>query len=338
MKNLTAILTILLFISLGMTLFSCSHQDTWQKEGSKPDSYYMGIDKDFNRKGRNVNTIKSIDEKIEGFGTMVQTCQIDKYRGKRVRMTGYIKTKDVNKWAGLWFRADKGDSPISFDNMHDGKTDRSIKGTNDWSKYEIVLDIPANSSALYYGALLSGTGQVWFDEIKFKIVNNDIPTTGILRYSKTMFKGGNKPDSYYMGIDKDITRNGQSVNTIKSIDEKIDGFGTMMQTCQIDKYLGKRVRMTGYIKTKDVNDWAGFWFRADKGISSLSFDNMHDSKIDRSIKGTNDWSKYEIVLDIPANSSDLYYGVLLTGTGQLWYDEINFEIVSNDIPTTGLVL
>jgi hypothetical protein len=65
---------------------------------------------------------------------------------------------------------------------------------------------------------------------------------------------------------------------------------------------------------------------------------MHDSKIDRSIKGTNDWSKYEIVLDIPANSSDLYYGVLLTGTGQLWYDEINFEIVSNDIPTTGLVL
>jgi hypothetical protein len=62
--------------------------------------------------------------------------------------------------------------------MKDGKKDRSIKGTTDWTKYEIVLDVPLNSSNLAYGALLVGTGQIWFDDIKFEIVDNSVATTG----------------------------------------------------------------------------------------------------------------------------------------------------------------
>lgn len=195
-------LTKVLFITLSMTLFSFVPQNTWFKTGNKPDSYYMGIDKDSNRKGQNVNTIKSIDEKIDGFGSMAQTFLPDKYLGKRVRMTGYIKTKDVNEWAGLWFRADQKDFaiPLSFDNMHDSKIDRSIKGTNDWSKYEIVLEIPLNSAKLVYGILLSGTGQLWFDEINFEVVNNDIPTTGYLSFANILYDKISKE-----GIKKGIT-------------------------------------------------------------------------------------------------------------------------------------
>jgi hypothetical protein len=62
--------------------------------------------------------------------------------------------------------------------MHDGKKNRSIKGTTDWTRYEIVLDVPANASNLAYGALLVGTGQIWFDDIKFEIVDKSVPTTG----------------------------------------------------------------------------------------------------------------------------------------------------------------
>ena len=57
----------------------------------------------------------------------------DKYIGKRIRLTGMLKTKDVSSWAGLWLRIDT-KTPIKavvFDNMHDGKKDRSVKGTTD---------------------------------------------------------------------------------------------------------------------------------------------------------------------------------------------------------------
>lgn len=163
-----------------ITLLSFDLPKSWFKAGSDPKSYDMGIDEGAGQDGKNAATIKSTAKKIRGFGTLMQDCLPENYLGKRVRMTGMVKTKDVSDWAGLWFRVDekRSDNPLSFDNMKDGKKDRSIKGTTDWTKYEIVLDVPLNSSNLAYGALLVGTGQIWFDKIKFEVVDNTVPTTG----------------------------------------------------------------------------------------------------------------------------------------------------------------
>jgi len=57
--------------------------------------------------------------------------------------------------------------------------DRSIKGTTDWKKYEIVLDVPDGSKALAYGVVLSGNGKVWFDNLKIEEVDKSIPVTNI---------------------------------------------------------------------------------------------------------------------------------------------------------------
>jgi hypothetical protein len=73
------------------------------------------------------------------------------------------------------------------------------------------------------------------------------------------------------------------------------------------------------------------WFRVDgEKQKSLSFDNMQD----RAIKGTNEWKKYEIVLDVPKNSVRIAYGVLVSGEGTVWMDDLNFEVVSKDVPLT----
>lgn len=151
----------------------------WFNAGSKPKSYEMGIDKGAGQDGKNAATIKSIDKEISGFGTLMQQSKPDKYLGKRIKMTGVVKTENVANWAGLWFRVDQEGSkePLSFDNMHE----RPIKGTSDWKKYEIVLDVPNNASLIAYGALLEGTGQIWFDNITIEIVDNSTPTTGSIK-------------------------------------------------------------------------------------------------------------------------------------------------------------
>jgi len=150
---------------------------------------------------------------------------------------------------------------------------------------------------------------------------------------KSWYQAGSAPNKYDMGVDPSVTHNGHAAATIQSNSNRIHGFGTMMQSCQPGKYLGKRVRMTGYIKSEDVKGWTGMWFRIDEAGSKkpLSFDNMYD----RHISGTTDWKKCEIILNVPDNASNLAYGVLVSGKGKVWFDDIKFEIVDDNIPTTG---
>jgi|GEM_PF-2228794 len=151
------------------------------------------------------------------------------------------------------------------------------------------------------------------------------------------YRAGDKPGSYAMYLDKGAGKDGGDAITIKSAEKLIDGFGTVMQSFMLEKYLGKRIKMTGYVKTKNVEDWAGLWLRVDGPIKSktLAFDNMKNGKTDRSIKGTTGWKQYEIVLDVPETATNISFGVLLSGIGQLWFEKIDFEIVSKKIETTG---
>ena len=55
-----------------------------------------------------------------------------------------------------------------------------------------------------------------------------------------------------MLLSKKSTSNEQEVFTIRSIDKKIDGFGTLMKSSKPDLYLGKTIKMTGYVKSEKV--------------------------------------------------------------------------------------
>ncbi len=112
----------------------------------------------------------------QSFGTLTQATPAGPYHGKRVRLSGFLKTKDVARgYAGLWLRAD-GEivgRPLAFDNM----ARRPLVGTVDWKRCEIVLDIPEEARGLHYGALLVGEGTVWVDDLTLEAVGADIPTT-----------------------------------------------------------------------------------------------------------------------------------------------------------------
>jgi hypothetical protein len=146
------------------------------------------------------------------------------------------------------------------------------------------------------------------------------------------FAAGSRPKDYRMAIDRTVARSGHASATMQSIAAKPAGFGTLMQMCKADSYRGKRVRLTGYVRSQDVTGWAGLWFRIDgPRAEPLGFDNMEQ----RAIKGTSDWTQYQIVLDVPESAQELAFGILLTGAGQVWMDDLSFEVVGAEVPTTG---
>jgi hypothetical protein len=165
-----------LVIGIAVTLLSFDLPLGWYKSGSEPLSYEMGIEKGAGLDGKNAATIKSKEEKIAGFGTLMQQFIPYQFLGKRIRLTGYIKTDEVLGSAGFWLRVEQANSvqSLAIDNMKD----RPIKGTNNWKKVEIVLEVPENASKISYGAYLKGTGQIWFDNLIFEEVSNFVPITG----------------------------------------------------------------------------------------------------------------------------------------------------------------
>jgi len=142
---------------------------------------------------------------------------------------------------------------------------------------------------------------------------------------------GSHPTFYEMGVAPNGGQNRGPAGYLKSR-EAVSGFGTMMQQFSADEYLGKRVRFSAAVRTEYVTGWSGIWMRTDTPErSGATFDNMQD----RPLKGSIGWSRNSIVLDVPANATLLSFGLLLSGEGSAWLDDVRFEVVPDAVPTTG---
>lgn len=151
----------------------------WFKAGSKPELYEVGKTREY-RNG--IAYIKSIVDSVPGFGTLMQWITANYYKDTRLKLTAKIKTQDVISWCGLWMRVDDvSGNTLAFDNMWE----KPIKGSNDWKEYSIILNTTDSSYTISFGVLLQSTGQVWFDDMKFEIIDQsgavikkDLPLSG----------------------------------------------------------------------------------------------------------------------------------------------------------------
>jgi hypothetical protein len=149
----------------------------WGLMGSHPQHYIVEPqDADPTAPGT-VVTLASRTREAEGFGTyMFQLRVPETHRGMHVRLSVNLRSEDVALWAGLWMRVDGRDRPsIAFDNM----VDRPIRGTTEWQRYSVVLDVAEEADRIAYGVLLGGAGKVWIENFTLEIVDRTVPLTGI---------------------------------------------------------------------------------------------------------------------------------------------------------------
>ncbi len=149
----------------------------WSLSGSNPELYELTVDSNVFHTGTKSGLLYAKSEaNAQHFATMMQGFQAHDYKGKRLKLSCFLKTENVYK-CGAWLRIDNatGDT-IQFDNMDN----RSIHGTTDWNHYSIVLDVPDDSSSIYFGVLLIGKGKVWSDGFRFEEVTEKVPTTNML--------------------------------------------------------------------------------------------------------------------------------------------------------------
>jgi C-terminal processing protease CtpA/Prc len=99
------------------------------------------------------------------FSTITKGLPID-FSGRTVELRGYLRTEEVTDFVGLWLREDgEAHSSVAFDNMQS----RQIKGTTGWTEYSIVLPLRPQARLLVFGALVSGTGKLWADDLRLLV-------------------------------------------------------------------------------------------------------------------------------------------------------------------------
>lgn len=110
-------------------------------------------------------------------------------------------------------------------------------------------------------------------------------------------------------------------------------FGNVMQIIDATAFRGKRLRFTGWAKTRSaIADWlrlsssrAQAWLRVDRPLGTMGFfDNMQDRPIRSS-----SWHRFEIVGDIAKDAEQINVGLMLQGKGKAWLDDVQIEVLGD---------
>jgi hypothetical protein len=144
---------------------------------------------------------------------------------------------------------------------------------------------------------------------------------------------GGRTEDYTYGLDSQVHQSGTASAFIRARPSPRD-FGGLMQNFRAADYVGKRVRLSAVMRTKDVAQQAAIWLRVDARGKFIAFENTASDS--RMLSGTSGWVRREIVLDVPLEGEEILLGAFLSGSGCVWIDSFTFEVVSDDVPLTEL--
>ncbi|OGU37173.1 MAG: hypothetical protein A2068_01630 [Ignavibacteria bacterium GWB2_35_6b] len=150
-----------------------------------------------------------------------------------------------------------------------------------------------------------------FLNLDFETIKND-------GSPKNWYTGG---EGYKVEIDSLKFYSGKkSLRISKVTDGK---FGVATSTFPVNEVKGKHITYSGWIKTENIiTGNAGLWWRVDGKDGIIKIDNMSD----RGAIGTAGWQEYKIDMDISEDAANINFGVLLSGDGTAWFDNLQIKI------------
>ena len=322
----------------------------WARWGWYPGNYEIGLSKKIHRKGGVSAYIRlKKGRSSRGFAQFLQFVSASAYQGKRVRLSGFIK---ANATQAVWFKLVLGSSmgrkTLEYARVAPkGKPDK--KG---WYKIEIVQDIPKEATRITIGCGLKGKGPLYCDDFKLEVVSNKTALTPNsnkrkrkklssspqnLDFTKGTHKTryglwplhwerwGWRPIDYQVGLSRKVHRKGgvsAYIRLKKGLSSR--GFAQLLQFISAKQYRGKRLRLTGYIKTNPKNSK---WFKLILGSAAGRRTLKYSRVPANSPADSKGWYKIQITQDIPKSATRLTIGCGLKGTGPIYCDAFKIEVI-----------
>ena len=134
-----------------------------------------------------------------------------------------------------------------------------------------------------------------------------------------------QPKMYRTGYDKVANSQTPRSLVIRSLNSSAEGFAGLGQKCDATPYRGQRVRISVWMKTDGVNGAAQFVFSV-KDEAGVKLAQGGDG-----VGGSRYWRQYAAVVDVPEQAATLSYGMVLSGAGKAWFNDLQIHVVSNTV-------
>ena len=129
--------------------------------------YELSADSTQFTSGRYSARIRNTGAPDTGLGPTAVLLPLNLVRGRRLKITGQMKTEAVTPgYAAIWLRVDGPDNrSISLDNM----SESGPRGSTDWTLYTIEREVAPSAINVVFGFFLAGAGTAWFDDLRIEI-------------------------------------------------------------------------------------------------------------------------------------------------------------------------
>ena len=155
------------------------------------ENYRASIDRKAAHSGAASLSITSLNPDKQGFAVR-QRIRADAYRGKRIRLSAWLKPDEAVEGGAIWLRIDMQNGDYILDSM----LEVSSRAARGWTRREIVAQVPADAAGISFGLRMIGPGRIWADDFRIETVAPSTPTTTIeRRKDKT-----SKPDYGAAGV------------------------------------------------------------------------------------------------------------------------------------------
>lgn len=131
--------------------------------------------------------------------------------------------------------------------------------------------------------------------------------------------GGGPPATF--AVDHQVVHGGRWSLRIDRNAAGAGEFTAVTRMLPID-FAGARLELSGFLRTENVTGFAGLWMREDGDGGVVAFDNMQS----RGLKGTTAWTEYTITLPLAPGAKRLFFGVLASGGGRVWADDLRLLV------------
>jgi hypothetical protein len=153
----------------------------WSALQTEPGQYRVRLDPQVLYQHKPTLSLNSLVAEPVGMVYVTQEFDAVRFRGARVRLTGFLRTARVATQASLGLVATGGEMDASH------SSSITVSGTKSWQKHDVVMDIPDTAGIIRIVVALMGTGSAWAANLGFERVSSQTPLTSPRRPQNLSF-------------------------------------------------------------------------------------------------------------------------------------------------------
>ena len=136
----------------------------WSIQGHAQDDYAAEADGSVMRDGHATVRFHPTREAGGGYATYMTTLDAAPFRGRRAHAIVWIRTEGVTARGDVWLRVQGIDSPADGPGMATSLT--RLAPNADFTRYELLADVPEDAASVQLGLGLAGPGMLWMDGVR----------------------------------------------------------------------------------------------------------------------------------------------------------------------------